>query len=407
MGPGKKPWKRRSFQFSLRALLVLTALVAVLAVVWRVYLEPYGRQRQTMKLIEDLGGRYRTEVVTDWRLLFLFGHDLQNITFVDLSDCDKPERYIDSVATLPALQILAVGGPAIDESHLRLLGKLDSLTTLVLDSVDLNEAALAALREKRPLLTVITNQGRAIVQLRDWGEVGHGGDREFFVRGEWSSPPVTSFSAHVEPFNDSRLEQLRRFDELANLDVRDTKMTDAGLAHVRNFSRLQSLSLSGTKISDAGLRHLKGLHELRVLHIDRTQITDAGLASLSDLTRLEKLSLAQTQIKGSGLAHLSRLTRLHSLNMNRTTMEDAALRYLKELSELREVKMDETSVSDAGLEHFRDMKQLKWLFIHGTKVTASGVNDLRESLPDCFIFSDPKFGGLSREKPPARPPDSR
>ena len=44
------------FQFSLRTLLIVVTLVAGLLVAWRVYVEPYRRQRETMKLIEELGG---------------------------------------------------------------------------------------------------------------------------------------------------------------------------------------------------------------------------------------------------------------------------------------------------------------------------------------------------------------
>ena len=44
--------RRRWFQFSLRTLLIVVTLVAGLLVAWRVYVvEPYRRQRETMKLV--------------------------------------------------------------------------------------------------------------------------------------------------------------------------------------------------------------------------------------------------------------------------------------------------------------------------------------------------------------------
>ena len=46
--------KRRRFQFSLRSLLVAVTLVAGLLVAWRVYVEPYRRQREVMALITEL-----------------------------------------------------------------------------------------------------------------------------------------------------------------------------------------------------------------------------------------------------------------------------------------------------------------------------------------------------------------
>ncbi len=47
--------KRRWFQFTLRTLLIAVTLAAGLLVAWRVYVEPYRRQRETMKLIEYVG----------------------------------------------------------------------------------------------------------------------------------------------------------------------------------------------------------------------------------------------------------------------------------------------------------------------------------------------------------------
>ena len=48
--------RRRWFQFSLRTLLIAVTLVAGLLVAWRVHVEPYRRQRETMALIKELGG---------------------------------------------------------------------------------------------------------------------------------------------------------------------------------------------------------------------------------------------------------------------------------------------------------------------------------------------------------------
>ena len=43
--------KHRWFQYSLRTLLIAVTLAAGLLGAWRVYIEPYRRQRETMKLI--------------------------------------------------------------------------------------------------------------------------------------------------------------------------------------------------------------------------------------------------------------------------------------------------------------------------------------------------------------------
>ncbi len=65
--------RRRWFQFSLRTLVIVVTLVAVLLMTWRVYAEPYRRQREVMMLIEELGGKYTAETDQPAWILMLFG----------------------------------------------------------------------------------------------------------------------------------------------------------------------------------------------------------------------------------------------------------------------------------------------------------------------------------------------
>ena len=107
--PRQKPW-RRWFQFGLSTLLAVTALAAGGAMAWRVYVEPYRRQRETMTLIEKLHGSYKTTAADKW-LRWVYGEDFQNIALVDVADCDDPAAYLKHVASLPAVETL-VPNPA-------------------------------------------------------------------------------------------------------------------------------------------------------------------------------------------------------------------------------------------------------------------------------------------------------
>ena len=125
-GPSKP--RRRWLQFSLRTLLIVVTLVAGLLVAWRMYVEPYRRQRETMALIKELGGKFTTELggpawMRDW-----FGADnFQDIVLVDLADCDDPEKYLGQVASLPRLQTLAVGGLNFTDVQMDRLWRLRKL----------------------------------------------------------------------------------------------------------------------------------------------------------------------------------------------------------------------------------------------------------------------------------------
>ena len=51
--------RRRWYQFTLRAVLALVLLAAVVLTAWRIYIIPYQAQAETIELIERLGGTYQ------------------------------------------------------------------------------------------------------------------------------------------------------------------------------------------------------------------------------------------------------------------------------------------------------------------------------------------------------------
>ena len=81
------------------------------------------------------------------------------------------------------------------------------------------------------------------------------------------------------------------FDEVEDLWLNNTEITDHGLAAVGHLVGLQVLNLHNTQITDAGLAHLQRLTALQSLSLSDTQITDAGLAHLQGLPSLCDLSL--------------------------------------------------------------------------------------------------------------------
>src|SRR5262245_15576908 len=105
---------RRWHQFRLRTIFVGMLLIGCLLVVYRAYIEPYRRQRQTMKLIKQLGGTYESTAAESWQR-WLLGSEAQNVTVVNLADCDKVDEYLPHVIRLPRLQRLVVGGEAFTE----------------------------------------------------------------------------------------------------------------------------------------------------------------------------------------------------------------------------------------------------------------------------------------------------
>src|SRR2546425_4184129 len=110
------PRRRSWLRFSLRTLLAVVALATGPLVAWRICIEPFRQQAATMALIEQLGGTYQSEPGGPAWFRRMFGEQhCQNVTHVNLADCDELEKYIDHIARLPRLRTLVVGGREIND----------------------------------------------------------------------------------------------------------------------------------------------------------------------------------------------------------------------------------------------------------------------------------------------------
>ena len=118
-------------------------------------------------------------------------------------------------------------------------------------------------------------------------------------------------------------------DEVEQVGLSNTQVTNAELAHLEGLTALQGLWLDDTQVTDAGLEHLQGLAGLRQLWLINTQVTDAGLAHLKGLTSLQSLGLTNIQVTNSRLANLRRLAGLKLLILDSTQITDAEMAELE------------------------------------------------------------------------------
>ena len=95
-------------------------------------------------------------------------------------------------------------------------------------------------------------------------------------------------------------------NDVVNVNLGGTKITDAGLVYLKGMQKLKVLGLSGSKITDAGMAHLKGLTKLEGLDLKGTKVTDAGLAhlNLKGLRNLGYLVLGNTYVTAAGIKKL-------------------------------------------------------------------------------------------------------
>jgi hypothetical protein len=328
----------------LRTLLIVVGISGLTAAAWREISDalPYREQRQTMALIEQLGGSYETAEASEWHRR-LFGSDLQNLVLVNLADCDVPDRYIEALAALPQLETLAVGGEAFADGHLDQLRHTATLRYLVLDSTAVSDEAVTALRAAQPNVEVYFSERRALAELTGIG-----------MKHERSAQVPQPLRERV------------------------------GDAYFHTCWLLCCVS----RVSDADLAHVRHLRNLEILRVYESSVSDAGLANLQGLVQLRELNLAGTKITDAGVAHLARLINLRELHLDRAPISDAGLAHLKDLGQLEQLELDSTPIGDAGLVHLKGLAKLEDLGLGGTRCTRSGARELQKVLPQCRIFLD-------------------
>ena len=91
---------------------------------------------------------------------------------------------------------------------------------------------------------------------------------------------------------------------ITELDLSDTKITDAALAVIGTFPRLTKLNISNTAVTDAGIASLKGLANLDYLAAHSTAVSDASLETLKSLRKLKSVFLWKTRVSPSSAGEL-------------------------------------------------------------------------------------------------------
>jgi len=120
------------------------------------------------------------------------------------------------------------------------------------------------------------------------------------------SPLVrVDFLTGVSKCDDAKVTALLPIKEnIVQLDLGRTIVTDAALKSVAQLPRLVSLDLRQTKITDAGLEALTALKKIETINLYGTEITDAGLKHLAKLKSLKNVYLWQSKATEAGVKQL-------------------------------------------------------------------------------------------------------
>lgn len=99
-------------------------------------------------------------------------------------------------------------------------------------------------------------------------------------------------------FDDRRVQWLLPLkDQLIELKLGNTLVTDSALQTISQLKNLMRLQLDHTKVTDKGMVALKSLENLRYLNLVATQVTAQGILELKNLRNLQSIYLYQTAMK--------------------------------------------------------------------------------------------------------------
>jgi len=227
-GTVERGGERRWCQFSLRLLLTVVTLCAILLglMMWRI-----RRREEAVAAVRELGGSV------------ILG-----------SEAPVPE-WLRRVVPSRVIVVDLAGTRATNASLARLEG-LTALRTLKLDNTNITRGGLEHLAGLTAL-EVLSLAGTGISD----DDVVHLERLRNLARLDLRGTQVA----------DAGLEHLQGMTALEDLSICDTQVTDAGLQHLRGLTGLKRLSLEDGQITTASIKHLEALSGLEriLVHVPR------------------------------------------------------------------------------------------------------------------------------------------
>jgi hypothetical protein len=252
--------KRRWYQFSLRALLLLMAAFAL----WLgITVHRVRQQEEAIHTVLHLGGTVYYDYQSE--------QDSSGRTFIDPQAPPSGPAWLRAVVGeeyFREVTDVSLRDTKVSDAELEFLAKLPRLETLDLSNTPVNSDGLVHLRKLRQL------------------------------RG---------LSLCNTDVDDSGMKHIGRLTSLQRLSLWNTKIGDDGLEPLSGLTDMRNLVLDGTDVSDEGLKHLQGMADLEEwLGLVDTQVTDAGLHNLEHLSKLKELNLLKTQVTPAGVKALKK-----------------------------------------------------------------------------------------------------
>jgi len=206
---------------------------------------------------------------------------------------------------------------------------------------------------------------------------------------------------------------LEPLKQLSRIDARYSGFTDSSLKRIGQLENIQELNLDSSRITDRGLQYLKPLKKLKSLNLSnlvRTQasrvsrrkrgefspggLTDAGMVHLQQIPTLESLDIRLSQVTNRGLSHLLGLGALSHLALPEK-VDDDGLALVSQIGSLNSLDVNSCFITDVGVTHLLKMQQLESLRIDATYIPVEALARLK-TLPNLSSLAV-TFGDVDNE----------
>jgi len=178
-----------------------------------------------------------------------------------------------------------------------------------------------------------------------------------------------------------RISSLRSFSLDTNAAVTDNGIRC--LCNARRLEYLMLAKC--LRVEGAGLASLADLHELRTLYLRQMRATDTLAVALQNKPMLEHLTLAEMDVSPETFAMIPSLPRLQRLSLVSSRFDGDALAALLTAPMINELDLRFTDVTDAELKLLLGVKELRLLLLNGTCVSGSGVDSFATARSFCVI----------------------
>lgn len=174
--------------------------------------------------------------------------------------------------------------------------------------------------------------------------------------------------------------RMKFFDQVRSITVQPD-FDDSDARHLAELQELKDLWLGGSNITNMGMANLRGLCQLRVLEVSDTQISDDGLKWLARNRTLECMIVERTHVSDAVVPVFTRFSNLKVLSLDEADISDGSVALLKQLKSLERLSLRGTHVTDDGLRHLRELPMLVELDVHRTPTSETAVDELMRALP--------------------------